>query len=419
MIIEIATWLMYFVSTYFAVFLLLVVLEKGIDKTSKNGNWRPLVSVAVPAYNEEDTIKETINSVLKLDYPKDKIEIIVVNDRSKDRTGEVLKEIVKENKDKKDLRIEVIEHEINKGKGAALNSALRVARGEIFICLDADSFVRRDALEKILPHFDGEEVASVLPFMKITRTNNLILKIQWVEYLMNFFLKKISGNIDCIHVTPGPFGCYRKKILESVGGFDENNLTEDLEMAVRLQKNNYKIKQLLDAEVVTVAPDSFKGFYKQRNRWYKGTLYNIYKHKDMLFNTKYGEFGVFHLPMVVGAALLSLSFAFLIVFYRLIRPVVTRFYDLSFIDFNFPLMIEVGAKRFSFLDFNYTMVYLTAMVSVFALIWIISSHIYSKENYLRKGFFPSVLFLVIYPIFLALIWLGVLFDLVRKKKQRW
>jgi len=286
--------------------------------------------------------------------------------------------------------------------------------------LDADSFVKEDALLRILPHFEDDgNVASVLPFMKITRTDNFILKIQWVEYLMNFFLKKISSKIDCIHVTPGPFGCYRKRILERVGGFDENNLTEDLEMAVRLQKYNYKIIQLLDAEVVTIAPDTVKGFYKQRNRWYKGTLFNLYKYGDMLFNREYGEFGVFHLPMVLGAAVLSISFAVLVTFYRIIRPMMNRFYDMSFINFDFGFASRVWAERFSFLYFNYMMIYFTVVVVLFALCWIVGSHYYSRENYLRKGIWPSVLFLSVYPVVLAVIWGGVLVDVLFRKRQKW
>ncbi len=423
MILEIATWTMYFVSTYFAVFLLLVVFDGGVSgkqyivRGTKAYAWRPFVSVAIPAYNEEDTLEKTIDSVLHLDYPHDQMEILVVNDCSTDRTGEVLERLRKKHGDR---YLRVVHHDVNKGKGAALNRALAMARGEIFICLDADSFVKKDALLKILPYFYGREyVASVLPFMKITETNNFMLKIQWVEYLMNFFLKRILGNLDCIHVTPGPFGCYRRDVLREVGGFDEHNLTEDLEMAIRLQKYQYKIIQLLDAEVLTVPPDTFKGFYLQRNRWYKGTLYNLYKHRHLMLNKKYGEFGMFHLPMVLTSALLSLAFAFLIVYQRFLQPAMTRLYDLSFIDFNVPLVMRLGAQRFHLLDLNYTLLYLTVLIFAFALVWIVGSHLYSRESYAQKGLVPSVFFLVVYPVVLSVIWLGVFVDLVRNKRQKW
>ncbi len=423
MIIEIATWLMYFVSVYFAVFLLLVVLDKGISgydyavNNKKAYRWKPCITVGIPAINEEQTIRATMESVLNLHYPRNKMQIIVVDDGSNDKTPQIVRQVAREHPS---VDIKFIQHSVNKGKGAALNTALHAASGEIFICLDADSFVQPNALTTILPYFYGRAtVASVLPFMKITRTDNFMLKIQWVEYLMNFFLKRIMGALDCIHVTPGPFASYRKEVLLKVGGFDEHNLTEDLEMAIRLQKYQYKIIQLLDAEVYTVPPDTLFRFYKQRNRWYKGTLQNLYKHRDLMFNRHYGEFGLFHLPMVLTSAILSLGFAFLILYQRFLQPAFTRLYDLSFIDFNMPLMLRVGAQRFNILDFNYTLLYLTVIIFAFALMWIIGSHRYSKESYLHKGLVPSFFFLAVYPLILSIIWMGVFFDLIRNKRQKW
>ena len=97
----------------------------------------------------------------------------------------------------------------------------------------------------------------------------------------------------------------------------------------------------------------------------------------------------------------------------------TRLYDLSYIDFNLPLVMKLGMQRFHFLDFNYLLVYLTIIMFSFALIWIIGSHRYSKESYLKKGLVPSFLFLAVYPLILSIIWLGVFFDVVRKKRQKW
>ena len=98
--------------------------------------------------------------------------------------------------------------------------------------------------------------------MKLKKVKGFALNLQYVEYLVNFFLKKVMGLLDCIHVTPGPFGVYSKKILQEVGGFDTDNLTEDLEMALRLQKRNYKIIQLIGAKVFTLAPEKMKGWEK-------------------------------------------------------------------------------------------------------------------------------------------------------------
>ena len=260
-------------------------------------------SILIPAYNEDKTIKRTIQSVINLDYPKDRLEIIIVNDGSTDNTAEIVKKIINE---KCGSYIKLINQK-NGGKGVALNNAIKKAKGEFFVCLDADSFIKEDALKKMLPEFENPDVAIVLPLMKVKNPQTIVEKIQWYEYLINFFYKKLMAKLDCVHVSPGPFSVYRKKILEKIGSFDENNLTEDLEITLRTQKYHYKIVQLLSTEVYTYAPKTLKAFYKQRRRWYKGTVLNLVKHRSMMFNPKYGDFGMMQLPGVLLSGVMILS----------------------------------------------------------------------------------------------------------------
>jgi len=140
--------------------------------------------------------------------------------------------------------------------------------------LDADSYVSKDALHKILPEFTNDNIAAVLPLLKVRNPKNFLQKMQWLEYIVNMFYKELMSKLDCVHVSPGPFSVYKKSILMKIGGFDENNLTEDLEITLRLQKYNYRIVQLLNTDVHTIAPETFKELYKQRNRWFKGAVLN-------------------------------------------------------------------------------------------------------------------------------------------------
>ena len=410
---------MYFVSIYFAVFWMSIIFENGIrDPAVRKKGKLPRVTIAIPVYNEEKSVIGTIESVMALDYPSNKLEIILVDDCSTDNTSAVVKSYMEEKKfDGVDFKY--LLHETNMGKGAALNTALKISTGELFVCLDADSFVEPSALKKIVPHFDENIVASVLPLMKLQKVNGFTLSLQYVEYLVNFFLKKVMGILDCVHVTPGPFGAYRKSALVNVGGFDTNNLTEDLEMALKLQKNNYKIIQLIGPKVYTLAPETMSGWFKQRNRWYKGTLINMFNYRKLIFNMKYGEFGMFHLPMVIGAALLSIFFAFFVVWQHMINPLLSKLYDLSFINFDIGLMSSVWVERFSFLDINYGLIFFTFVVLSFGLAWILYAFKYTEESFTSKGFFSASLFMVIYPFFLSLVWLGVVFDLARNKRQKW
>src|SRR3989338_2603352 len=316
-------WTAYFISLYFAVFWLLVLLENRPRRKAKKLERLPFVSIVIPAYNEEKKLRPTVESVLKLDYPKEKYEVIVINDGSRDNTEKTSREIIKEYKD---FNIRLFSQK-NKGKGAALNNGLRRSKGEYFICLDADSYVSKDALRKILPHFT-DKVAAVLPLLKVSRPKTLLQKMQWLEYLVNMFYKELMSKLDCVHVAPGPFSVYKKSILQKVGGFDENNLTEDLEISLRLQKHNYRIVQLLNTDVYTIAPSNFKELYKQRNRWYKGSVLNAITYRKMMFNRNYGDFGIIQMPTIIISGMIAMVILISLAYYML-RPQIEYIHNLS------------------------------------------------------------------------------------------
>jgi len=420
--IDLAIWVMYFISTYFAVFWLLVILENKIkDETpGKLPKNLPLVTIALPIWNEEKSLVATLKSVLALDYPRKKLHIILVDDHSTDSTPNVIKEFLRTHAAAlKNISIQSLRHTVNKGKGSALNTALKHAKGELFICLDADSFVKPNTLKIMIPYFSHKNVASVLPLMKLRTVKRFVLHLQYVEYLVNFFLKKVMSMLDCIHVTPGPFAAYRTSILRKVGGFATDNLTEDLEMALRLQKHNYKIIQLMNARVTTLAPTTMKAWFQQRNRWYKGTLMNLYLYKKMFFAKKYGEFGLFQLPMVLGAATVSIFFALFVIWQHMLRPFLLHVYDMSFISFNMRLVSEQWVSRLHFLDANYMILFFSLVLFGFGLGWIIYAFKYTEERVTASGVTSSALFMVIYPFFLSMVWWSVILDLARGKKQRW
>ena len=235
--VKVILWIAYFISLYFAVFWFLVLLENKPSRKGKKLSKLPFVSIVIPAFNEEKKLRPTLESVLKLEYPKNKYEVIIINDGSKDNTVDQAKQLIKEYSD---YDIKLLNQK-NKGKGAALNHGLRKSKGEYFICLDADSYVSKDALKKILPHFTSDNIAAVLPLLKVNKPKSILQKMQWLEYIVNMFYKELMSKLDCVHVAPGPFSVYKKSIIEKVGGFDENNMTEDLEISLRLQKYNYQI----------------------------------------------------------------------------------------------------------------------------------------------------------------------------------
>lgn len=417
MLIRPETAIMAFIATYFSVYWFLVLLEKGfVDNTKKQIKKWPRVTIAIPAYNEEEHVLRSVKSVRALKYPADKLEIFVIDDGSTDRTVEVVEEYLKECKDgPKTILLKQIK---NQGKAAVLNRALKEANGEIFVCLDADSSVREDALQVLVPNFEGE-IAAVLPVMKPMQTKNWLQKLQRVEYMVNHLLKKLVGSYDCIPVTPGPFSCYRTEVLRKIGGYDIFNLTEDMEIALRIQKNNYKILQVSGTEVYTDCPKTLNALYKQRNRWYTGTVLNLIKHKDMIFNSKYGELGVFYLPFGFVGALISIGFLYFIVWDQMVRPLINKIQMIGHVRYDVGLFFNRWFETFRWIDVDYLTLFLMSFFILFTLYWIFISHKAENEKYNKDSFSATILYLSLYPLFLSIAWLGVIVALVQRKRRRW
>jgi len=284
--------IVWFLSTYFIiVFLLSLFSNRNKLYESPNLNKEeklPKVTVIVSAYNEESKIADTIDSLKKVDYPKELYEIIIVNDGSKDKT----RDIVSKYADGKNVIF--IDNVKNKGKAACLNQGISTAKGKFIVCMDADSVVPKDILNKTLPYFKNEKMGCVTVSVEVKKVNNFLQKIIHLEYILGLSLfLRIFSFFNCIHVTPGPFSIYRKSLLDKIGGFDINNITEDLEIAYRIHKSGYKIANCMNTSVRTITPHNFKSLYRQRRRWYSGALMTLWQHKSMLLRKKTGLFGFF------------------------------------------------------------------------------------------------------------------------------
>ena len=413
--IEIILWVTYFVSLYFTVFWFIVFVEKWGSIDNKNSNKLdsfPIVSIVIPAYNEENSILETIGSVLKLNYPRGKLEIIVVNDGSTDSTRAKVEAFIKKGKSV------ILINQKNHGKAAALNKGLKRAKGDFFVCLDADSVVTPEALNQLLPYFDNPKVALALPLMKAKKPSNLLQKVQFREYLINIFLKKLMGYLDCIHVAPGPFSVYRKSVLEKVGGFDVGNITEDLEMTLRIQKHNYKIVQDMHAEVFTSTPKNLRSYYKQRSRWNRGGIINGLKYKDLLFNKDYGDFGLIQAPVLLLSGLLAMIMFSSIIYY-LIKPNLPQLLNLGLVNFDILTFIMNWKLNFTMLDLSFPKVTIFFVMLFFTSFTLYLSHRFTREKVSSNGVLSLVFYLFFYFLLLGFVWFGMVKDFITTKEIGW
>jgi cellulose synthase/poly-beta-1,6-N-acetylglucosamine synthase-like glycosyltransferase len=311
MSLEVLSYPFIFLGLYFEVFTLLTFLSAPAKERRDRspGLVFPKVAIIVPCWNEETTIDGTVQSLLALDYPKDKLRIILVNDGSTDNTKEVMDTYL-------DNPQITVRHKENGGKHTAVNDGIALAQDCEFIgCLDADSFVASDALKEMIPTFADPMVAASTPAMSVFEPKNWLERMQNAEYILGIAFRHTLSAVNGIYVTPGPFSLYRRSVLDEVGGFRHAHQAEDMEMALRLQRAGYHIENSPRSRVFTKVPHTVPKLVKQRTRWTTGFLRNVMTdYRDLVGNPKYGILGIVVLPLgfiavIGGVSLFLLSIA--------------------------------------------------------------------------------------------------------------
>ena len=414
-IAKVIIWILYFVGLYFSLFWFSVLIfEKDKNEKKKEG-YTPKITIILPMWNEQDSVEQTLESVYNLNYPKNKLKVICVDNNSNDNTPKILKRL---NKKWDFLHLT----EKKQGKHNAMNLGLKHTNSPFFACLDADSFVEPDSVKNMILEFNNENVGAVTPIMKVSKPENILQRVQWLEYLMNIFYKYIMGKLDCIHVTPGPLSIYRTDVVNKLGGFKKGHLTEDLEMALRLQDNDYKIKQSLDGFVYTISPMKLKGFIAQRTRWYHGTFLNIKDYKHFLFNKRYEEFGIFHIPMVALTGILSII-GILTLSYLFIKEMYFDIKRMHMTHFDFATYIANYKFEFDLLSFDWMTLFTSSVLMLLIFIIIYLSFVGTKErtNIFKniKYFFMFLYYFVVYRFLMGYIWIKVGWRLLTKHGGSW
>lgn len=309
-----------FLALYFEVFLLISFFEKRPASRTKNLPARfPSTTIIVPCWNEEQTIGGTLESLLALDYPAEKLRIMVVDDGSKDGTGTAARAYATAHPN----RIEY-HYKENGGKWTALNFGIERCSSELVGCLDADSFVAPDALLEIVKVMEQDpDIMAITPAMKVNRPANLLEMMQATEYTFGIFFKKMFDNLSAISVLPGPFSFYRREVFERIGTFRHAHNTEDMEIAFRMHEHGMKIANAHTAYVYTNVPTTVRKLIKQRTRWSQGFLQNSRDYAHMYFNRKYGNFGMLVLPVGLAGFVAALYTA-LYLGYHTVDFMVTR-----------------------------------------------------------------------------------------------
>jgi cellulose synthase/poly-beta-1,6-N-acetylglucosamine synthase-like glycosyltransferase len=310
----------------------------------------PPVSILAPAFNEGPTIIQSVRSLLKLSYGK--YETVVINDGSRDETLATLighfkmyrsRHVYHPRIQTKTVRaiyksrlpeyrnLVVVDKE-NGGKADALNVGINVSRYDYVCCIDADSILEDDALQKVMKAFlEDEKVVAVGGIVRIANgcevVNGRVIKVglsdrlvpvfQVVEYFRAFLSGRMSWQaLNGLLIISGAFGLFKKKAITEVGGYKHDSVGEDMELIVRLhrryleRKERYRVSFVPDPVCWTEAPETLKVLGRQRNRWHRGLLDTMLIHRKMLFNPRYGIVGMAAMPYFVFVELLGPVFEF-------------------------------------------------------------------------------------------------------------
>jgi cellulose synthase/poly-beta-1,6-N-acetylglucosamine synthase-like glycosyltransferase/peptidoglycan/xylan/chitin deacetylase (PgdA/CDA1 family)/spore germination protein YaaH len=290
------------------------------DRVRQRYDVRPLerdfhpvkVAVLIPAYNEEKVIERTIRAALRSSYRN--LRVIVIDDGSKDKTLEVARSSFPREEASGRL---LILTKPNAGKAEALNFGLRRLDPdeEIFVGIDADTVIARDAISLLVPHFRNPKVGAVAGNAKVGNRVNLWTRWQALEYITSQnFERRALNTLGAVSVVPGAIGAWRVSAVREAGGYHTDTVAEDADLTMALLRNGYRVEYEDRALAYTEAPTNASGLMRQRFRWSFGILQAVYKHCRVF--ARKGALGFVALPNIVV--------------FQILLPLVSPFIDILF-----------------------------------------------------------------------------------------
>lgn len=274
--------------------------------------YQPTVSVLIPARNEEKVIRRILQRMTELTYLKEKLEVIVIDDASTDRTSEIAEEFARKHE-----YIKVFHRKPEdggKGKPAALNHGLKHATGEIVYCFDADYYPQKDILEKLTIYFADPKVGAVQGRVTVlNEPNTLVTRLVALERIGGYRVDQLArDNLGLIPQFGGTVGGFRRSLIEFLGGWDADMLAEDTDLTFKTYLAGYKVRYANEAECYEEAVENWRSYWRQRRRWAKGHMQCAFRHlwpliksRNLRLREKIDGFlllNVYFVPILVGLA---------------------------------------------------------------------------------------------------------------------
>ena len=286
--------------------------EKIFGKPAEVASYKPKVAVLIPAYNEEKVIERTVRAALNSNYPN--LRVIVIDDGSKDRTLEVARNAFKEEAAAGKV---LILGKRNSGKAEALNYGIEhIGDAELFVGIDADTIIARDAISRLVPHFINPKVGAIAGNAKVGNRVNLWTRWQALEYITSQnFERRALDVLGAVSVVPGAIGAWRVSAVREAGGYHIDTVAEDADLTMALLRRGYRVEYEDMALAYTEAPTNANGLMRQRFRWSFGILQAVYKHRGVF--ARKGALGWIALPNIV--------------IFQILLPLVSPLIDIMFV----------------------------------------------------------------------------------------
>lgn len=391
-------WIIIFVNIILVMFGYIYYSKVHNKKMKEKLNYYPFVSVMVPAHNEAIVIRKTVESLLELDYPHDRYEIIIINDNSSDNSAEILQSVKENVLDRNLIVINTDNITGGKGKSNALNIGLKKSKGEILAVYDADNTPDSKALKYLVQTLlEDDKLGAVIgKFRCRNKDKNLLTNFINIETLTYQWMAQ-AGRWEMFKLCtiPGTNFVVRRSIMEEMNGWDTKAITEDTEVSFRIYMMGYKIKFMPLAVTYEQEPQTLNVWFKQRSRWAKGNTYVVIKNFKYLFKPGFGvtKFDILYYTMIyfffLSASVIS-DMLFLLGFGDIIQINITGYglilWIMAYLVFNLSIMIAISTEKGE-LNIKNIMV-ISIMYFTYCKLWAIVAAIgfynYIKDSLLKR-----------------------------------
>ena len=353
-----------------------------------NYNYHPFVSIMIPAHNEEEVIEETAKNILELEY-KD-FEIILIDDRSEDNTAQIILNLEKQYKNIKAL---IRKKDATPGKSAVLNDAFKIAKGDAVLVFDADAKVEKDFLNKMIPALEPADVGAVqAQKVIINAKQNFLTHCQYSEFILDTHMQAGRDAVRGAVELRGNGELIKRRALESINGWNEETIVDDLDMSTRLHVKGWDIRFLPDVKVYEEGVIDFKSLIRQRRRWVEGSIRRYLEYMGAVFTSS-------DMSLRVGFDLIAYVTEFLLPFW---------------------LIAEIFIQAFHFVK-GYENCILSSIIMVIATgIFFTCGFIYSLRKYADYNFSKALWQSVLTSIYFIVIWfpiaMFIIFKIIFTKK---